>query len=150
MPLDQLYAEHRTIVGVVNRLVRMVNPEAPQPIEAIGIVRRELSQLFDEHLAHEGAIIDHDLATSSEHLHQCIVKRYREGLLDLQLGLTMHMGKWTQAMLSSDMADYRDSLRRQFAPCIERIAWEERVVFPLIEEARNKRGDFSFWLGAKV
>jgi len=137
MSLDQFRADHRQIVETVNRLLHMIDPAHPETIERISQLRLELASLSDAHIKSEQSFVAKTLGESSDYVARTIARRYDSGLMDLQLSLTAHMGKWNAALVQSDPAGYRQAVRDQFAASMKRLEWEERVVFPLIDYVRG-------------
>lgn len=141
MLFDQLYADHRQIVHTVNKLIRMIDPENPAPIAEISEVRGELAAISDAHLAREQKLVAKILGDSDDYVARTIGKRYASGLVDLQLSLNTHTGKWNAAHVKADPKGYRISVREQFALAVKRIEWEERIVFPLMQHVRATTKD---------
>lgn len=135
--ITQFHAEHRELVALVNRLIRFINPENPPSIEALTKIRVELAATSDRHLVREAKFVERMLGRSDDMIARGIGKRYEAGLMDLQLSLTAHTGKWNPMAIRADWAGYRVAVRSQLALSVERMSWEERVVFPLIQQLES-------------
>lgn len=132
--IAQFHTEHREIVALANRLIRLINPDAPPTIEDLTKVRVELAASSDAHLAREARFVERTLGMRDDVIAQGIAKRYQTGLMDLQLSLAAHTGRWNPIAIRADWAGYRSAVRDQLALAVERMSWEERVVFPLIQQ----------------
>ena len=128
--ITQFHTEHREIVALANRLIRIIDPENPPSIEDLTKIRVELAASADTHLVREAKFVERTLGMRDDVIAQGIGKRYKAGLMDLQLTLASHTGRWNPVAIR---ADYRAAVRDQLALSVERIKWEERVVFPLIQ-----------------
>lgn len=131
--ITQFHTEHREIVALANRLIRIIDPENPPSIEDLTKIRVELAASSDAHLVREAKFVERTLGMRDDVIAQGIGKRYKAGLMDLQLTLASHTGRWNPVAIRADWAGYRSAVRDQLALSIERIKWEERVVFPLIQ-----------------
>lgn len=131
--IAQFHTEHREIVALANRLIRIIDPENPPSIEDLTKIRVELAASADTHLVREAKFVERTLGMRDDVIAQGIGKRYKAGLMDLQLTLASHTGRWNPVAIRADWAGYRAAVRDQLALSIERIKWEERVVFPLIQ-----------------
>lgn len=129
----QFHTEHREILARVNRLIRIIDPENPPSIEDLTKVRVELAASSDAHLVRESRFVERTLGLRDDVIARGIAKRYTTGLMDLQLSLAAHTGRWNPVAIRADWAGYRVAVRDQLALAIERMKWEERVVFPLIQ-----------------
>lgn len=132
--ISQFHTEHREIVALANRLIRIINPENPPSIEDLTKVRVELAASSDAHLARETRFVERTLGMRDDVIAQGIARRYKTGLMDLQLSLAAHTGRWNPIAIRADWAGYRSAVRDQLALAVERMGWEERVVFPLIQQ----------------
>jgi hypothetical protein len=131
--ISQFHAEHRQIVAIANRLLKTINPDDPPSIEELTKVRVDLAASSDAHLVREIKFVERTLGLRDDIMAQSIAKRYRSGLMDLQLSLGAHNGRWNAVAIRADWVGYRSAVRDQLALAVERIKWEERVVFPLIQ-----------------
>jgi hypothetical protein len=132
--ITQFHLEHREIVAFANRLTKIINPNDPPSIEDLTQARVDLASSSDAHLVREARFVERTLGTRDDVIAQGIAKRYRSGLMDLQLSLAAHTGRWNPVAIRADWAGYREAVRDQLALAVERIKWEERVVFPLIQQ----------------
>jgi iron-sulfur cluster repair protein YtfE (RIC family) len=132
--ITQFHTEHREIVALANRLIRLINPDSPPSIENLTKARVDLAASSDAHLARETRFVERMLGVRDDVIAQGIAKRYRTGLMDLQLSLAAHTGRWNPVAIRADWAGYRAAVRDQLAVAVERMSWEERVVFPLIQQ----------------
>lgn len=139
--ITQFHTEHREILARVNRLIRIINPEDPPSIEALTKVRVDLAASSDAHLVRESRFVERTLGMRDDVIAQGIAKRYKTGLMDLQLSLAAHTGRWNPVAIRADWAGYRVAVRDQLALAIERMKWEERVVFPLIQHLEPSAGE---------
>jgi hypothetical protein len=132
--LARLYNEHRQIVVLVKKLINMIDPENPPQLEDLARVRSELAACSDLHLLTEAKFIAEVLGRRDDQLAQILYARYKSEMLEIQIALSAHMGRWNPTTIRSDWHGYRQAVRDQLAIGIERMKWEERVVFPVVLE----------------
>lgn len=138
--IADFHAEHRQIVALANRLMAMIDPLNPPDRDALSAARWDIVVALDAHLAGEETVVQQELGHSEDHIVTTMARRYSSELLDLRLSLAMHRGTWTAESVPTDWEGYRAAVHEQLAIVVKRIAWEERVIFPLIERARAARG----------
>jgi hypothetical protein len=132
--LARLYNEHRQIVVLVKKLINMIDPENPPELADLARVRSELAACSDLHLLTEAKFIAEVLGRRDDQLAQILYERYKSEMLEIQIALSAHMGRWNPTTIRSDWHGYQRGVRDQLAIGIERMKWEERVVFPVVLE----------------
>jgi len=146
--LARLYSEHRQIVGFVKKLIGMIDPENPPDLMDLARVRSELAACSDLHLLAEGKFIREVLGNRDDRIAQVLYERYKTELLEIQISLSAHMGRWNPVTIRSDWHGYRQAVHDQLAIGVERMKWEERVVFPVVQELDPVRSGKS-WMPTK-
>lgn len=132
--LDRFYKEHRQIVVLVKKLINMIDPENPPELGDLARIRSELAACSDLHLLAEAKFMGEVLGRRDDQLAQILYERYKSEMLEIQIALSAHIGRWNPTNIRSDWYGYRQAVRDQFSIGIERMKWEERVVFPVVLE----------------
>lgn len=137
--LDRFCAEHREMIALANQIVRMIDPANPPRMQELTRVRLDLASRSTAHLEAEIKFVKRVLGGSDDPIAQAACARYFKELVDIELSLAAHSGKWNPVMIRADWAGYRTAVRQQLAVAVERMGWEERVLFALAREARRPR-----------
>ncbi|BBD97518.1 hypothetical protein SAMIE_1010190 [Sphingobium amiense] len=100
--------------------------------------RIEFSQLFRSHMAREDAAVNamrrsetptRDLQTACEH---------GRAVVSLFLRYSEHLKRWTPAQVEEDWAGYRRAVIELQNALMDRMAWEEAHLHPLLPRAGDR------------
>ena len=111
---------------------------APTP-DMVDISRRRIafSQLFRQHMQQEDAFVQ-TLRTLGRPKHvDDVLRTHGDAMRDLFLQYSAHIKIWTPDRIAREWAGYRKDvlgLQRQLS---DRMAWEEKTLYPLAPYANN-------------
>jgi hypothetical protein len=138
--IPELHGEHREVIAAANQLIALISQETPPSMAALTETRWNLVTMFDRHLASEQLLVDQELGHSRDSIARSLARRYSSQMLDLRLSVSAHSGKWNNIIVQTDWAGYAAAVHTQFASAVKHMAWEERVIFPMIEIVRARQG----------
>lgn len=131
----QLAQDHGTLRTIMRDFVQALDRR-----DMADIARRriEFSQLFRSHMAREDAAVNamrrsetptRDLQTACEHSRSVVA---------LFLRYSEHLKRWTSVDVEADMAGYRQAVVELQNALLDRMAWEEAKLHPLLPRADGR------------
>ena len=133
--VNHLLEEHRQLLKLADELLALAGQPQMPDIDRLARIRWQLARQFGNHIAAEDTTIRRPIgigigigigSTAND-----IIRTYDSGLMDLRHVLADHNARWPIAAIRSDWAGYGNALRTTIAILRKRMAWEEKVAYPL-------------------
>jgi hypothetical protein len=132
MTLQDLYAEHRAIFRLGEKLIEVAAFDPPHMIELVA-ARRDIAQAVARHLGNEARLALMPLGASTDPYDRALARRYTSDLLSMRQSGIAHMGQWTMDAITADPREYRLAVRAQLRMMAIRREWEETEFLPAAE-----------------
>jgi hypothetical protein len=132
MTLQDLYADHREIFRLGEKLIEVAAFDPPRMTDLVA-ARREFAQAVARHLGNEARLALMPLGASTDPYDRALARRYTSDLLSMRQSSIAHMGQWTMDSIAADPREYRLAVRAQMRMVAARREWEETEFLPAAE-----------------
>jgi len=133
--IETLFAEHREIRLLLDRLERIVaDSTQPDPLQFLHL-RRELGRTLGRHLKKEDWLLYPRLRASGRPEVREVATRLCAKVGSFEETFARYARRWTSADISADWAGYRVETWPMIARLRLRMTLEEAELYPLVESA---------------
>ena len=126
---ELLMTEHQHLEALVKEVEPFLDPDMPQPVEAI-VARDRLAATLADHLAREDADIYPFLISSNDPKTAQTAAEFQKKFGDLVMAWTAYLTDWTKESATLDWTGFVTITRKIFARLTERIIAENALLYP--------------------
>jgi hypothetical protein len=130
--LDLLFQQHRDLLALGKEFGALLDG-SPAIAAELARVRWQISSLVGRHLVAQDELMRTLGRTGLKPNEQAIFDQYFTELLEMRLSFAKHNCEWTLDAVQHDWAAYRSAARCMITGLSDRIAWEERYLFPVLQ-----------------
>ena len=130
--LDLLFQQHRDLLALGKELGALLDGSTAVAAE-LARVRWQISSLVGRHLVDQDELMRTLARNGLNPDEQAIFDQYFAGLPDMRLSFAKHNCEWTPDAVQQDWAGYGGAAQSMITGLTDRIAWEERYLFPILQ-----------------
>ncbi|MBZ9648789.1 hemerythrin domain-containing protein [Sphingobium sp. 3R8] len=137
MPTE-LRQDHDALRGMMREFAHVMRTQGPEALPDITRRRIAFSQLFRDHMGREDALVVALRTGRTAVQSDPVARDHSRAMVALFLRYSDHIKNWTPARIERDWSGYRDSVLELQQGLLDRMAWEEQHLHPLMAEAPRR------------
>nr|WP_254913724.1 hypothetical protein [Sphingobium sp. Z007] len=134
----ELKQDHDALRGMMREFAHVMRAHGPEALPDITRRRIAFSQLFRDHMGREDAMVVALRAGPMAVQADPVAREHSRAIVALFLRYSDHIKHWTPAQIERDWQGYRDAVLALQQGLLDRMAWEERHLHPLMAEAPRR------------
>lgn len=136
--LMQLKQDHDALRGMMRDFAQVMRAHGPEALPDIARRRIAFSQLFRDHMGREDAMVVALRSGPMAAQADPVMRDHSRAMVALFLRYSDHIKVWTPARIAQDWHGYRDAVLELQQGLLDRMAWEEGHLHPLMMEAPRR------------
>lgn len=134
----ELKRDHDALRGMMREFAHVMRANGPEALPDITRRRIAFSQLFRDHMGREDAMVVALRFGPTASQADPVAREHSRAIVALFLRYSDHIKNWTPAKIERDWPGYRDDVLDLQQGLLDRMAWEERYLHPLMMEAPRR------------